>query len=195
MHFSVASLGLALSLAMCVVADGVLHNKHDHSDGLQERNVGVQVLLKNLKSEPHGFGHLGLDGIYRSYSEKGAVIDYVRLIREQLEELIDNGSGRSGKDKDYMRERLAAIDSSKVGEANIWHPSPELLPPRLKDPTAFAKRRRGQRPPTSPVPGGLKDPPKECPGIECLTHELCWDARCMLCAFWGELPIGNCVPD
>ncbi|KAL2367452.1 hypothetical protein, variant [Blastomyces gilchristii SLH14081] len=203
MHFSVPSLGLglALSLAMCVVADGVSHkrdvdvsNKHKHDHGHKPRGKDGDVydLLKTLNTDPLGFGHLGDDGVYRMYNRNGTVIDYLLLSSDEIEELIEN-SPLKEQDKNHMRNLLGGVNSTNVDLQQIWFPAFNLRPHKLKYPDSL--QRRGQRPPTSPVPGGLKEPPprSRCTDITCFDSDPCWEVRCMLCSFWDDLPMGNCV--
>ncbi|OJD23851.1 hypothetical protein ACJ73_04791 [Blastomyces percursus] len=214
MHLSVASLVLVFSLALSVVAEGFFvkhdvdgtnnhghghghkhHKHHQHHKPHHANDTGdVHDKLRSLNKRPSDLGHLGLDGVYRIFDVNGTVVDYLILSKNQTMDLV-NRSSRKEKDKERMREALKGADPPTVTLDQVLHPPRNLLPPKLKDPKPSG--RRGQRPPTrrstSPVPGGLKDPPYDCELIECDGPEICWEEKCMLCSFWGELPLGNCV--
>lgn len=93
-----------------------------------------------MAMDPKGFFHLGDDGVYRSFSGDGTVIDYERLAPSQI---LDSFTYYSESEKKTLQKEYADVDGTKVvDEEQILRPKEHLRPFLLRKRQSVNKIKR-----------------------------------------------------
>ncbi|PGH33786.1 hypothetical protein GX50_03355 [[Emmonsia] crescens] len=142
--------------------------------------------------DPDGFLHVGDDGVMRSLSAAGAVLDYALLTRDQLQGIISIPSYTS-EEKKHLSQLWSAVNTSQVSVEQLRSPPKELLPTLLM----LAENQPLEPPPSSsPIsvraPKGLSA--AGCAIRLCSRSTQCMKHRnCYVCVLADRLSIGKCV--
>jgi hypothetical protein len=87
-------------------------------------------VLRSLRSSPsnEGFSHLAIDGVYRSFSSKGEVVDYRKLSPEEIAMMLSYHSERySAEQKQMALEKFHGVDGRTVTDLEqLLRPSAAL---------------------------------------------------------------------
>jgi hypothetical protein len=87
-------------------------------------------VLRSLRSSPsnEGFSHLATDGVYRSFSSKGEVVDYKKCSPEEISMMLSYHSERySAEQKQMALEKFHGVDGRTVtDEEQLLHPNATL---------------------------------------------------------------------
>ena len=92
-------------------------------------------IMRSLKKSPSlkGLDHLGGDGVLRSFSSRGEVVDYKQLSQEEIQLVIK--SVEVGLDSDSFKkivEKMRGVDGRNIIEVEqLLHPGPEGRPMRF----------------------------------------------------------------
>jgi hypothetical protein len=87
-------------------------------------------VLRSLRSSPsnEGFSHLATDGVYRSFSSKGEVVDYRKLSPEEMSMMLSYHSERYSTEQIQMAlEKFHGVDGRTVTDLEqLLHPNAAL---------------------------------------------------------------------
>jgi hypothetical protein len=87
-------------------------------------------VLRSLRSSPsnEGFSHLAIDGVYRSFSSKGEVVDYKKCSPEEISMMLSYHSERYSADQTQMAlEKFHGVDGRTVTDLEqLLHPNAAL---------------------------------------------------------------------
>ena len=80
-----------------------------------------------------GFVHLGGDGVFRSFSSCGEVVDYKQLSPKQIELVVNSFEPIIDSDSfKTLVEKMSGVDGRNVTDSeHLLHPGPEIRPSRL----------------------------------------------------------------
>lgn len=95
------------------------------------REAGAKI-IGTLRRSPDGkgFGHLGLDGVYRAFDGNREVIDYKRLSPEEIDVVVRGLEGLiDDETSDKIMTMMEDVDGRNVTrEEELLHPGPEVKP-------------------------------------------------------------------
>lgn len=96
----------------------------------QATTNGEHVLeqLRVLHTDPLGRIHIADDGVLRSYSADGRVIDFVRFSNAHLQAIGERMSRLDAGAGQHLKEVYKYVDGNSVGDAAGFNPSSALRP-------------------------------------------------------------------
>ncbi|PWY69022.1 hypothetical protein BO94DRAFT_628612 [Aspergillus sclerotioniger CBS 115572] len=104
----------------------------------------IRQKIKSLRSSPSRKGLVCLcnDGVLRSFSSTGMVVDYARLSPEEIQ---DAGSlfGTDPQLRREMRRAFKGVDGYDVPSEKLEFPDKEMVPRRLREGEEGRKRGVG----------------------------------------------------
>lgn len=87
-------------------------------------------ILRSLRSSPsnEGFSHLAIDGVYRSFSSKGEVVDYRELSPEEIIMMPSyHSEGYSAEQNEMALEKFKGVDGRTASDMEqLLHPNAAL---------------------------------------------------------------------
>lgn len=106
-------------------------NLQHHTDSTLQDGKNRTELLNNLKQDDLGFIHFADDGIVRSYSENGTVIDYVPFNNALLMETVAlNRPAYDNQTYQHLLDVFDGVDGHDVTDPQqIFNPPNWLRPP------------------------------------------------------------------
>ncbi|KAL2370056.1 hypothetical protein BDBG_02297 [Blastomyces gilchristii SLH14081] len=164
---------------------------------VQSAKVDVYDVLRNLTSDPLGFIHLGDDGVARSFSPNGTVIDAVGLDTELLMKAAQDYKDPSKRK--HLTDLWTGVDGTNVTHRDRYSPRKDLLPTLLTDSRLGKELREkdeeqrakyGQSPNKR---GGVLDPNVNCFDIVCYTQLTCVWLQCRDCVVYDQFRGTNCI--
>ncbi|KLJ12262.1 hypothetical protein EMPG_12679 [Blastomyces silverae] len=164
---------------------------------VQATTMDVTDVLRNLTSDPLGHKHLGDDGVARSFSPNGTVIDAVGLSNTLLMEAARGH--KDPKEQKHLMELWAGVNGNDVPHRRRYSPPKDLLPALFKDPELVKelkqkhkeqKARYGQSPNKR---DSVLDSDPTCVQVACFTREDCILVGCIDCITYDELRASRCI--
>ncbi|OAX81343.1 hypothetical protein ACJ72_04316 [Emergomyces africanus] len=141
----------------------------------------VRRILASLQKDPRGINHIGDDGIARSFSWEGQVIDAVRLSNELMMGAVE--MRHSEEERQILRSKWAGVDGFGVSVEQMWSPPIHVLPLLFAQPELYEmlmEQPLGQD--TSPNPQKLGlERRSACYSIVCRYHTQCFANDCGEC--------------
>ena len=137
--------------------------------------------IDDMKTDPKGHMHFADDGIVRSYSGTGKVLDFVRLTNTQLLHSI-NAYGPVPKETEtHLNEVWADVDGSNISDEHA------LDPPEIFQSSKFRNGGTAIAPRTTPNAAHearmeLEGKILWCLGTSCIHEEECTFGGCFRCA-------------
>lgn len=148
----------------------------------------MREILHNLKSDPDGITHFGDDGVLRSYSSSGTVIDHARLTNEHL--MLAARWLPSDK-QNLMKKKWAGVDGFQAPSEQIESPPSHLRPLLLEKPEAYNDLRQMARQVSRPRE--LQERSDHCSSVLCETDRACVLANCHRCVVYDNLLFTQCI--
>ena len=149
--------------------------------------------------DPEGFIHVADDGILRSYSGDGKVLDAKRLSNAALLSYAAGGPRKSEEayteGKDYLSTIWADVNGDDVPETQLMRPLKNFLPAPIAQPELTKLEAAKINENTSPVP---VSPLEErqitvfCMGQTCTKSAACIFMGCFTCYYADHKLIGEC---
>ena len=146
-----------------------------------------------METDPLGFVGTSADGVLRSYSANGTVLDYRKLSNANIQTLI-NSIPASNKDQaTELRALFGNADGNDVTDDDqIFNPPEHLKLASRPHPDMSVEKRQNLCVP--PKFKGKRGDLPECVGDACAVHENCKCQGCEFCHIWpGAFILQNCV--
>ncbi|KAL4770210.1 hypothetical protein BDW60DRAFT_209392 [Aspergillus nidulans var. acristatus] len=140
----------------------------------------VWDLLRALPIDPTGGGysHLGDDGVLRNFDSDLAVVSYLQLTPEQIQQYI---SRYPSSVQDHLHEVFDGVDGRDVTDVEaLMNPGPDILP--LLAP--------GQS--VAPAVEIERLTKRACHDYLCSSHTLCWSYSCTNCGIVDKVIMSYC---
>ncbi|KAK3720106.1 aspartate--tRNA ligase msd1 [Vermiconidia calcicola] len=147
----------------------------------------------SMETDPLGFVGTSADGVLRSYSANGTVLDYRKLSNANIQTLI-NSIPASNKDQaTELRALFGNADGNDVTDDDqIFNPPEHLKLASRPHPDMSVEKRQNLCVP--PKFKGKRGDLPECVGDACAVHENCKCQGCEFCHIWpGAFILQNCV--
>ncbi|PGH34283.1 hypothetical protein GX50_02866 [[Emmonsia] crescens] len=180
---------LSLALLGAVTAHGAAVN-------LDVDKNSVDDVIRSLKRDPEGgFKHVADDGVVRSYSAEGKVIDAARLTNAQLLQAAAHHT--NPEDRKHLEEVWQDVHGFDVPEEQLYAPAEHLLPRALTDETLSKELQqkeaehlaaRGQ----SKIEGVLS-PNVNCRALTCNSWTFCHLEGCSDCVQYDYMRGNLCT--
>ncbi|EGE79458.1 hypothetical protein BDDG_02398 [Blastomyces dermatitidis ATCC 18188] len=164
---------------------------------VQSAKVDVNDVLRNLTSDPLGFKHLGDDGVARSFSPNGTVIDAVGLDPELLMNAAQGYKDPSRRQ--HLIDLWTGVDGTNVSHLDRYSPPKDLLPTlftdsrlgkELKEKNEEQRAKYGQ---SLNKRGSVLDPNVNCFDIVCYNQLTCVWLQCSDCVVYDRFRGTNCI--
>ncbi|KAK5265993.1 hypothetical protein LTR99_004820 [Exophiala xenobiotica] len=142
-------------------------------------------ILAGIEQDPNGFIHFADDGIVRSYSANGTVIDYAPLSNKHLLEVVNASRPILEEHYEHLMEVFNGVDGHNVTDLNqIWDP-PEWLRPQPDEFNTHQSTARSEaaREPAALLNARPRPRPDQpmCYGMTCTTGPRCRSFGCQGC--------------
>ncbi|KKZ62097.1 hypothetical protein EMCG_03421 [[Emmonsia] crescens] len=121
-----------ITIGFHILTLSVMSTFAGNAEALNENDV--REILHNLKSDPDGITHFGDDGVLRSYSSSGIVIDHARLTNEHL---MLAARWLPSEKQDLMKKKWAGVDGFQARSEQIESPPSHLRPLLFEKPEAY----------------------------------------------------------
>ena len=147
----------------------------------------------NMTTDGNGYIHLADDGVARSYSANGTVIDFRKLTNKQIWQHISKHQHQFNQNlTDHLTQVYANTSGFDVNdEQQIWNPPAEL---RVKAGNSTTTTGSLTSPnPSAEAEKALKDRAiGDCIGRLCTYQLWCVAQGCDGCIFMDEMTVGLC---
>ncbi|KAI9933948.1 hypothetical protein ASPWEDRAFT_734587 [Aspergillus wentii DTO 134E9] len=116
------------NVLVTLAALGIAHASAD-------ANVEVRDLIHGLNQHDDGFVHIADDGVARSYSRDGAVLDVARLHARHLEAYADHYARAIGDPavKRHLTGIWGGINARDVADEDLFNPPDHLKPREFRE--------------------------------------------------------------
>ncbi|EEH36663.2 hypothetical protein PAAG_07081 [Paracoccidioides lutzii Pb01] len=188
-------LCIHLALLGVVAVQGTPLNGVGVDAGPNGRKPDAMTLIRELQTDPHGFKHVGDDGIGRSYDRNGNVIDVLRLTNDELMQVAFTQTDPEAKK--HLEEVWAGVNGHETPEKDLFSPPYNILPTRLTNPEfqdslqmveeenlALLQKKNAK--------GGLT-PNINCRAFTCRNSAFCLSQGCTSCVQYDKFMGMNCI--
>lgn len=101
----------------------------------QKKDEEASQTWPSLKHSPslQGFCHLASDGVYRSFSSSGEVVDYKQLSPAEITTMLEFfGKHIDSESSEKAKKKFHGVDGRNVTDLEqLLHPGPELRPAKF----------------------------------------------------------------
>ncbi|PYH42801.1 uncharacterized protein BP01DRAFT_393835 [Aspergillus saccharolyticus JOP 1030-1] len=101
------------------------------------KDEGSSKIFPSLKHSPsgNGFSHLATDGVYRSFSSSGEVVDYKQLSPAEISKMLEFFEKHMNSEKfQEAKKKFDGVDGRDVTDLEqLLHPGPEVCPMKFKE--------------------------------------------------------------
>jgi hypothetical protein len=102
---------------------------------LQQKDKAESQTGPSLKHSPslQGFFHLGCDGVYRSFSSTGEVVDYKQLSPVEITAMVEDfGKYIDAESFKKTKKKFHGVDGRNVTDMEqLLHPGPDVRPAKF----------------------------------------------------------------